>query len=105
MALETGGDLTASQAKEVLGVLVASGGDPAAVAADLGFEAMDTSELESMVDQLIADNAEAWSELLESEGKARKKKMGFFTGEIMKATRGQADGKVVNQLLAARAGS
>ena len=35
-----------------------------------------------------------------ADDKARKKLSGFFTGQIMKASKGQADGKVVAQLLA-----
>ena len=42
--METGGQLTATQAKQVLAELVADGGgDPAAIAAAKGFEAMDDS--------------------------------------------------------------
>ena len=63
-ALETGGKLTATQAKQVLAELVAAGGgDPAAIAAAKGFEAMDTSALESLVDEAIAANPAAWDEV------------------------------------------
>ena len=56
--METGGQLTATQAKQVLAELVAAGGgDPAAIAAAKGFEAMDTSALEALVDDAIAANA------------------------------------------------
>ena len=52
------GELTATQAKQVLAELVAAGGgDPAAIAAAKGFEAMDTSALEALVDDAIAANA------------------------------------------------
>ena len=83
----------------MLATLVDSGGDPVAVAAELGFEAMDTGELESLVDQLIADNPDEWARFCDGDRKIQ----GFFVGQIMRATRGQADGKVVNQLLGARA--
>lgn len=99
VGMEAAGELSSTQAKTVLGLLVASGGDPAAVAADLGFEAMDTGELESLVDQLIADNPVEWGRFAEGD----KKVQGFFVGQIMKATKGQADGKVVNEVLNARA--
>ena len=97
------GDLTATQAKTVLAVLVADGGDPAAIAASMGFEAMDTSELEAVVDRLIADHPEDWAALTTGDEKERRKKSGFFVGEVMKATRGQADGRAVNEMLARRA--
>lgn len=98
--MESSGDLSATQAKQVLGDLVEKGGDPAAHAVDRGFEAMDTNELESLVDRLIADHPEEWSRFTGGDDGDRKKMQGFFTGQIMKATQGQADGKAVAQLLA-----
>ena len=103
VAMEVGGDLTATQAKTVLVDLVASGGDPAAHAATHGFEAMDTGELESLVDRLIADHPDDWAGFVGGDDKERKKKSGFFVGQVMKATQGQADGRIVNELLARRA--
>ena len=105
VAMEVGGDLTATQAKTVLATLVAGGGDPAAVAADLGFEAMDDGALESMVDDLIAAHPEDWVAFTSGDDKERKKKSGFFVGKVMKATSGQADGRAVNEILARRAGA
>ncbi len=103
VAMEVGGDLTATQAKTVLAALVADGGDPAEVAAGMGFEAMDDGALEAIVDGLIAQFPEDWAAFTSGDEKERKKKSGFFVGQIMKATSGQADGRVVNQLLARRA--
>ncbi|MGB5760734.1 MAG: Asp-tRNA(Asn)/Glu-tRNA(Gln) amidotransferase subunit GatB [Acidimicrobiales bacterium] len=101
--LETGGALTATQAKQVLAEMVESGNDPATIAAARGFEAMDTGELETLLDDIIADNAEEWERFVAGDDKARRKMQGFFTGQVMKATNGQADGKLVNQLLTAKA--
>ncbi len=103
--METGGALTATQAKQVLAEMVEKGGEPARIAQSHGFEAMDTGELESLVDQVIADNPEEWERFVGGDDKARQKMQGFFTGQIMKATKGQADGKIVNQLLMAKAKS
>jgi aspartyl-tRNA(Asn)/glutamyl-tRNA(Gln) amidotransferase subunit B len=103
VAMEVGGDLTATQAKTVLAVLVADGGEPAEVAAGMGFEAMDDSALEAIVDGLIAEYDEDWAAFTSGDDKERKKKSGFFVGQIMKATNGQADGRVVNELLSRRA--
>ena len=104
VALETGGDLTATQAKAVLAEMVTSGRAPTEIAADLGFEAMDTGALESVVDQVIAGHPEDWTQFVEGDDKARGKLTGFFVGLVMKATRGQADGKAVTALLRQRAG-
>ena len=103
VAMEVGGDLTATQAKTVLAVLVVDGGEPAEVAAGMGFEAMDDGALEAIVDGLIAEYDEDWAAFTSGDDKERKKKSGFFVGQIMKATNGQADGRAVNELLARRA--
>ena len=69
--------------------------DPEAIAAALGFEAMDTSELETMVEAAIADQPDAWAKFCAGEGKA----MGALVGAVMKASKGQADGKAVTAML------
>ncbi len=100
--LEVAGALTATQAKQVLADLVErGGGDAGAIAAERGFEAMDSGELEAMVDAAIDAQPDAWAKFCAGEGKA----MGALVGHVMKATRGQADGKVVSQLLNARRGT
>ncbi len=97
--LEVEGALTATQAKSVLAELVArGGGDAAAIAAERGFAAMDTSELAGFVDAAIAADPEAWAKFCAGEGKA----MGALVGHIMKASKGQADGKLVTTILNAR---
>jgi len=97
--MESSGAITASQAKTIVAAMIDSGTtDPEAIAADLGFEAMDTSELESMVDQAIADQPDAWEKFCAGEGKA----MGALVGAVMKASKGQADGKAVTALLNAK---
>ena len=103
VAMETGGDLSATQAKTVLADLVASGGDPVAHAADHGFEAMDASEIEALVDRLIAEHPDGWAGFVGGDDKERRKKAGFFVGQVMRATQGQADGRIVNELLDRRA--
>jgi Asp-tRNA(Asn)/Glu-tRNA(Gln) amidotransferase B subunit len=37
------------------------------------------------------------------DDKERRKKAGFFVGQVMRATQGNADGRIVNELLARRA--
>jgi aspartyl-tRNA(Asn)/glutamyl-tRNA(Gln) amidotransferase subunit B len=97
--LETSGKLTATQAKQVLAELVANGGgDPAAIAKAKGFEALDQSALEALVDDTIARNAGAWEKYRAGEEKAA----GALVGAVMKASRGQADGAAVTALLRAK---
>jgi len=103
--METSGDLTATQAKQVLADMVQTGGDPRSIAADRGFETMHDDELAGLVDQLIADNPGEWQRFVEGDDGDRKKMQGFFTGQIMRATKGQADGRAIAELLAERAAS
>jgi len=94
--LEAKGELTATQAKTVLADLVANnGGDAAAIAAEKGYEAMDSSALEGLVDAAIAAEPDAWQKFCAGDGKA----MGALVGLVMKSSKGKADGKLVTALL------
>ena len=93
--MEEKAELTSTQAKKILGELVEQGGTPQEIAEQSGLKAIDKDELENLVDQLIASHPEEWERFCAGE----KKVQGFFVGEIMKSTRGQADGKVINQIL------
>ena len=100
VGMESAGELTATQAKTVLGELLANGGgDPKAIAAAHGFEAMDSGALDTVLDEIIAANPNEWQRYVEGDAKMT----GFFVGQVMKATGGQADGKAVTAALAARA--
>ncbi len=56
---------------------------------------MDTGDLEALVDAAIAENPDDWATFCAGRGQGQ----GFFVGQVMKATRGKADGKVVSGLL------
>jgi len=99
VGLELDGSLTATQAKQVLAEMVTSGSSPAAIARAHGFEAMDTSALEGIVDAVIAANGADWAEFVAADDKKRGKLTGFFVGQVMKESKGQADGKAVTALL------
>ena len=101
IVLEKSGRVTATQAKTVLAELLANGGgDAAAIAAAKGFEAMDLSALEALVDQALAAQPDAWTKYCNGEEKA----VGAIVGHIMKASKGQADGKAVSAILQSRRG-
>jgi aspartyl-tRNA(Asn)/glutamyl-tRNA(Gln) amidotransferase subunit B len=100
LAREAGGSLTTAQARRVLKELLASGGDPDEVAARLGFEAMDTEDLEAVVDRLIAEHPAEWARFAAGEDKLS----GYFIGHIKTATEGKADLKAASALLRARRG-
>ena len=105
IALETSGALTATQAKAVLAEMVGSDATPEEIAAAKGFEAMDTGALEAMVDEVIAAHPDEWETFRTGDDKARGKLTGFFVGQVMRASRGQADGKAVTDLLRRRSGA
>jgi aspartyl-tRNA(Asn)/glutamyl-tRNA(Gln) amidotransferase subunit B len=97
LSLEAQGTLSATQAKAVLAELLArGGGDPAAIARDRGFEAMSEDSLAAMVAQAVADHPDEWGRFRDGDDKLA----GFFTGLVMKATRGQANGRAVAAELA-----
>jgi aspartyl-tRNA(Asn)/glutamyl-tRNA(Gln) amidotransferase subunit B len=94
--MEVSGAITATQAKTVLTELVANGGgDPAAIAAKHGFEAIDTSEIERFVDQALAEDPDAWQKFCGGDAKA----MGALVGLVMKASKGKANPQQVNDVL------
>ena len=62
----------------------------------------DSSALEAMVDEVIANNANQVEQYLAADEAKRKKLIGFFVGQIMKVSKGQANPKMVNELLAAK---
>ena len=93
--MESKSDITSTQAKKVLGELVQRGGMPANIAADLGFEAVGINDLENLVDQLIDEHSDEWERFCSGDTKVQ----GFFVGQVMKSTSGQADGKTINKIL------
>jgi aspartyl-tRNA(Asn)/glutamyl-tRNA(Gln) amidotransferase subunit B len=100
--MERANKITATQAKTVLGdMLAAGGGDPAQIAASKGFEALDTTSIAVFVDEAIAAQPDAWAKYCAGEEKAA----GALVGAVMKASKGKADGKVVTALLQERRGS
>ena len=99
--MESGGRLSATQSKAVLGdLLERGGGDPAAIAKEMGFEALEADTLGAVLDEVVAAHPDEWARFVEGEDKL----MGIFTGEVMKATTGKANGKEVAAELRRRRG-
>jgi aspartyl-tRNA(Asn)/glutamyl-tRNA(Gln) amidotransferase subunit B len=61
-------------------------------------QSSDTSSLEKIIDELIAANPKQ----VEQYRAGKKTVLGFFVGQVMKASKGQANPKLVNELLARR---
>lgn len=83
-------------AKGVLPTMMATG-EPARliVERDGLMQITDTAELEAIVDKLVAANAGQ----VEKYRAGNTKLIGFFVGQVMKATKGQASPQLVNELL------
>jgi aspartyl-tRNA(Asn)/glutamyl-tRNA(Gln) amidotransferase subunit B len=96
--MEQSGVLSATQAKKVLGELLAHGGDPVAIAKELGFEQLSSDSLSDIVSELINANPDEWQRYRDGDDKLAQ----FFIGLVMKATKGQANGKAVISQLAQR---
>ena len=83
-------------AKDVFAEMFDSGKDASAIVAEKGLKQItDTGALEGVIDQLIADNPEQADQYRQGNTKVA----GWFTGQAMKATQGQANPQMVNQIL------
>ncbi|MCL4421745.1 MAG: Asp-tRNA(Asn)/Glu-tRNA(Gln) amidotransferase subunit GatB, partial [Actinobacteria bacterium] len=89
--MEHSGKLSATQAKSVLATMLATGGDPAEIAAAKGYEAMAGDALAESVQSVIEANPDGWHRYCSGEEQVAQ----FLVGQVMKATRGRADGKAV----------
>ena len=98
IVLESSGALSATQAKQVLAEMLENGGDPKEIAARLGFEALADDEVARLLDELVAANPNEWTRFLGGDEKVTQ----FFLGQVMRATKGRANGKVVAEELARR---
>jgi len=91
LAMEQRGELSATQAKTVLADLMAEGGDPHTIAAARGFERLADGDLADTITALIAGHPDEWERYRAGDEKLAQ----FFVGLVMKATRGQANGRSV----------
>ena len=90
--------IAGNAAKEVLAALVDGGGDPEAIADERGLGMADTSELDSIVDRAIEQNADAVEKVRAGNDKA----IGAIVGAVMRETKGRADGGEVQRLIRER---
>ncbi len=86
------GAISRAQGREVLEVHATSGATAASIIVDRGFRQIsDTGQLDAAVDAAIAANPTAVADY--RAGKAQA--VGFLVGQVMKATRGQANAPLV----------
>jgi aspartyl-tRNA(Asn)/glutamyl-tRNA(Gln) amidotransferase subunit B len=101
VALIVKGELTGKLAKDVLAKMFESGAAPGVIVEREGLRTMrDSSALEKIVDDTIAANPRQ----VEQYKGGKTTVIGFLVGQIMKASRGQANPAAVNDLLKAKLG-
>ena len=90
------GKISGKQGKDVLVAMFASGQSAAAVVEEKGLvQVSDTGEIDRVIDEVIA----ASPRQLEQYRAGKETLFGFFVGQVMKASKGKANPKVVNERL------
>lgn len=87
-------------AKQVFEALWEEGGDADTIISSKGLkQETDTGAIEVIVDQIIAASPDQVAQYLAADDVKRKKLVGFFVGQIMKASKGKANPQMVNEIL------
>ncbi len=90
------GTLSTTMAKAVLEEMFRTGKSASQVVKEKGLAQISTAtELETIMGQVIAANAPAVADFKQGKEQALK----FLVGQVMKATKGQANPQMVNELL------
>ena len=93
------GQINNNQAKEVLVEMFRTGKDSSEIIAEKGLEQVsDSAVIEKIVDDVISSNE---GQVAAYRG-GNEKLFGFFVGQVMKASGGKANPKVVNEILKAK---
>ena len=91
------GVINGSTAKELLPELFEKGGIPAAMVEERGLaQVSDTGALEGFIEEVFAANEKSVNDYLAG----KKAAAGYLVGQVMKLSRGKADPKLVNQMIA-----
>lgn len=90
------GEISGKMAKDVLEEMFTSGNNPKDIVKKKGIaQISDEDTLISIITEIIANNPKVVEDFKEGKDKA----LGFFVGQVMKATKGQANPAIVNKLL------
>jgi len=94
------GTISGKIAKDVFEIVWSEGGDPRAIVAARGLQQVtDLGALEKLVDEILAKNPDKVA-----DAKTNPKAIGWFVGQVMKASAGKASPQAVNDLLKQRIG-
>jgi aspartyl-tRNA(Asn)/glutamyl-tRNA(Gln) amidotransferase subunit B len=95
------GEISGKIAKSVFEEMTQTGREASAIVSERGLaQISDDAELIPIVEKILADNPES---IAKYKG-GRRNVFGFFVGQVMKATNGQANPELVNRLLKERLG-
>ena len=90
------GTISGRIAKDVFAEMVETGGNATTIIEEKGLKQVsDTGAIEAMIDDVLAANQDKVDEYRGGKDKL----FGFFVGQVMKASKGQANPGMVNQLL------
>ncbi|MFA5055570.1 MAG: Asp-tRNA(Asn)/Glu-tRNA(Gln) amidotransferase subunit GatB [Dehalococcoidia bacterium] len=95
-------EINANAAREVLALLFDTDEAPESIVSARGFKQVsDTSALDSLIDKVLGEQAAAVNDVRNGQGKA----MGFLVGQVMQASGGKANPKIIRELLAKKLGA
>ncbi len=95
------GALSKSQGQQVLSKMIETGRSPRQIAEESGIKQVsDEGALEEAIDAVLAANPDVTERLRSGDNKP----FGFLMGEVMKATKGQGNPKVVSGLIRKKLG-
>lgn len=90
------GTISSKIAKKVFSELVEKGGDPEKIVKEKGLvQISDEGELLKVITEVLDSNEQSVEDFKSGKGRA----LGFLVGQVMKATKGQANPPLVNKLL------
>jgi aspartyl-tRNA(Asn)/glutamyl-tRNA(Gln) amidotransferase subunit B len=90
------GSVSTSAAKEILDGVLSGEGPPRDIAEQRDLlQVSDAASIDAMVESVLADNPDAVDEFQSGEEKV----LGYLVGQVMKASQGKADPRLVNRLL------
>jgi aspartyl-tRNA(Asn)/glutamyl-tRNA(Gln) amidotransferase subunit B len=99
LSLIENGTISGRTAKDVFAEMIDTGTPAIDIVREKGLQQIsDTSEIENVIDDLIASNPEQSDQFRSGNDKVA----GWFVGQAMKVTGGKANPKIVNELLRAR---
>ncbi|KFI28236.1 Asp-tRNA(Asn)/Glu-tRNA(Gln) amidotransferase subunit GatB [Paenirhodobacter enshiensis] len=100
IALIRKGDISGKIAKDLFEIVFTEGGEPAEIVEARGMKQVtDTGAIEKVVDEIIAKSP---SEV--EKARANPKLIGWFVGQVMKASGGKANPAAVNKIVAEKLG-